>query len=241
MGLFSIFEKKKPIREIVIDYAGKYNAVVNNGGSSVDGFKKLAQFAFSEARRTRTTIHTDPESAKGWFFFKIEDLTGKHNDDRDLIKSYIFNAIASSQKHFWEPVSNEKMNLLTKLIEEIVSANFSNASNKFKEQLEKTSQAYNDAMIFKKKNAIEALREALDFSIDNGYADAEEDDIEDAMKKYTDKIMTIVNFSPTEAGMRKVIIDSISDFAYLFFYESLQVDDVTKDDIVKVVDSVLFH
>ena len=242
MGLFSIFESKKPIQEIVADYARVYNTAVNDDEKdSVTAFKELAKYTFSEAIRTRTTIHTNPESSFGWFFHDINKMTGRHNDDRDLIKSYLYNAISNAHKHFWEPVSDQKMKLLGSLIEKSVVSKFSNASPQLKEELVKISEVFNNAMIRKKKNAVESLKEALDFADDQGYSDASKKDLIDAMKVYSEKIMTIVNYNPSNSALRNLIVDCISDFAFKYFFSKLNDKELMQEDITKIVDKVLFR
>lgn len=114
MGFFS---KKKSIDVIVNEYTTEYNLIINEKGNSKEAFKNLAKHAFKEATRLKRTIHTEEKSAYSWFSFDITKMTGVSNADRDLIASYIFNAIASAHKDFWEPVSHEKMELLHILID----------------------------------------------------------------------------------------------------------------------------
>jgi hypothetical protein len=118
MGIFSIFASKKPIDEIVADYTNSYNQVINSNGSSIDAFKKLAEYSFVEARRLGKTSCTNKVEAYSWFGFDVSSLKGSNGLDRKEIASYIFNAIAMAQKHFWEPVSQQKMDLLHNLIDE---------------------------------------------------------------------------------------------------------------------------
>ena len=118
MGLFSIFASKKPIEEIVTEYTKSYNQVIKSNGSSIDGFKQLAEFSFAEAIRLGRTSCKNKVEAYSWFGFDANSLNGSNTVDRKEIASYIFNAIASSQKHFWDPVSQQKMDLLRKLIDQ---------------------------------------------------------------------------------------------------------------------------
>jgi hypothetical protein len=118
MGIFSFFASKKPIDEIVTDYTNSYNQVINSDGSSIDAFKKLAEYSFAEALRLGSTSCKNKVEAYSWFGFDANSLEGSNSTDRKKIASYIFNAIASTQKHFWEPVSQQKMDLLRNLIEE---------------------------------------------------------------------------------------------------------------------------
>jgi hypothetical protein len=241
MGLFSIFAKKKPIEEIVRDYAYAYNVVVNNGGNSIDAFKKLAEYSFSESTRLKRTIHTAVESAYSWYGFKLDELSANHNNDRKEIASYIFNTIANTHKDFWEPVSTEKMNLLRRLIDEKLVGRISNVSAEFKEEIELTCEKYNHAMIWDKMNTIDALHTALKFAQENGYAETDDKLITFEMKEYTTKLKTVFEYSPTEKGIRNVIVDSISDFAYNYFSKSEDDNNLEFDDVKIVVESIIFH
>jgi hypothetical protein len=239
--LFSIFSKKKPIEEIVSDYAYAYNVVVNSGGNSKDGFKKLAEFSFGESIRLKRTIHTNVESAYSWYGFKIEDMTSMHNTDRKEIAGYIFNTIANTHKDFWEPVSTEKMNLLHRLIDEKLIGKISNVSSELKEELKLTCEKYNHAMIWEKMNTIDALYTCLKFAQENGYADSDDELIKVEMTDYTRKLKTIFEYSPTENGIRNVIVDSISDFSFNYFHIIEEENNLEIDDVKLVVDSIIFH
>lgn len=241
MGLFSIFSKKKPIEEIVRDYAYAYNVVVNNGGNSKDAFKKLAEFSFSESTRLKRTIHTNVESAYSWYGFKFEEMTAIHNSDRKEIASYIFNTIASTHKDFWEPVSTEKMNLLRRLIDEKLVGRISNVSAELKEEIELTCEKYNHSMIWEKMNTIDALYTCLKFAQDNGFSDTDDELIKVEMADYTRKLKTVFEYSPTEKGIRNVIVDSISDFSYNYFQKIDEENNLEIDDVKLVVDSIIFH
>jgi hypothetical protein len=241
MGIFSLFSAKKPIEEIVTDYTRAYNKVIYANGTSVEGFIQLAEYSFDEAIRLNRTSCTIKKESYGWFGFEIKALSGSHNVDRKKIAGYIQNAIAMAQKHFWEPVSQQKINLLESLIEANLIGKISNATIKFKNEIELTCQKFNDAMIWEKKNAIEALTSALEFAYEEGFSDSSKEIIEISMKSYAEKINTVLQYSPSEAGIRKVIVDSVAHYIFEYFYESLQSEDVEIDDIKIIAESRIFH
>ena len=241
MGIFSIFSSKKPIEEIVSDYARAYNKVIYANGSSIEGFVQLAEYSFDEAIRLNRTSCTTKIESYSWFGFEMEALSGSHNEDRKKIASYIYNAIAMAQKHFWEPVSQQKMNLLAKLIQEKLIGRISNANMEFKNEIELTCKKFNDAMIWEKKNPIEALILAIEFANNEGFSDSSKEIIESAMISYSEKINTVLQYNPSEKGMRSVIVDSVTHYIGEYFYESLESEDIEIEDIKIIVDSVLFH
>lgn len=241
MGLFSLFSKKKPIDEIVGDYARAYNTVVYSGGNSKDAFKRLAEYSFAEAIKLKRTSHSNAESSYSWYGFKLDEMSSIHNEDRSKIASYIFNTIASTHKDFWEPVSQQKMDLLRNLIQQKLVGRISNVSAGLKEELELTSEKYNHAMIWDKLNAIDALHVALKFAHENGFSDSNDELIAKEMKDYAQKLKTVFEYSPSEKGMRNVIVDSISDFAYNHFHKSIEENNLELEDIKLVVDSIIFH
>lgn len=100
MGFFSLFASKKPIEEIVTDYTKSYNQVIYSNGSSIHGFKQLAEYSFAEAIRLGRTSCTNKVEAYSWFGFDANSLDGSNSINRKEIASYIFNAIAMAQKHF---------------------------------------------------------------------------------------------------------------------------------------------
>ena len=192
MGIFSIFSPKKSIEEIVTDYTRAYNKVIYANGSSIDGFVQLAEYSFDEAIRLNTTSCTNKKEAFSWFGFQIETLSGSHNLDRKKIASYTYDAIAMAQKHFWEPVSHQKMNVLGNLIEAKLIGRISNATSKFRNEIELTCAKFNESMIKEKKNAIDALKYALEFADNEGFSDSSKEILEMSMKSYSEKITTVL-------------------------------------------------
>jgi hypothetical protein len=216
MGFFSFLKPKKPINEIVEEYTNSYNKIIYSDSDSINAFKNLALFNFNEAIRQNSTIHTEPISALGWYQFKINELSGNHNDDRSQIASYIFNAVASNHKDFWNPVSNEKMQLLKNLIEEKLVGKVSNLDDLLKNAIVATCQEYN-ASTWRNVNGFDSLEIALRFATENYFCEIEEEELNECIQKYKQSIKEIIEKGTTELQLRSLVVEAISDFFYTHY------------------------
>ena len=218
MGFFSFLKPKKLINEIVEEYTNSYNKIIDSGSDSKNAFKNLALFNFNEAIRQKSTIHTEPISALGWYQFKINELSGNHNDDRSQIASYIFNAVASNHKDFWNPVSSEKMELLKNLIDEKLVRKVSNLDDLLKNAIVATCQEYN-ASTWRNVSGFDSLEIALRFATENYFCEIEEEELNECIQKYKVTIEKIIEKGTTELQLRNAVVDAISDFFYTHYYD----------------------
>ena len=235
MGFFSFLKPKKLINEIVEDYTNSYNKIIDSDSDSKNAFKNLALFNFNEAIRQKSTIHTEPISALGWYQFKINELSGNHNDDRSRIASYIFNAIASNHKDFWNPVSNEKMQLLKNLIDEKLVKKVSNLDDLLKNAIVATCQEYN-ASTWRNVSGFDSLEIAIRFATENYFCEIEEEELNECIQKYKVTIEKIIEKGTTELQLRNAVVDAISDFFYTHYYD----DDFELEDYQITVTKALY-
>jgi hypothetical protein len=236
MGFFSFLKPKKPINEIVEEYTNAYNKIIDSDSDSKNAFKSLALFNFNEAIRQKSTIHTEPISALGWYQFKISELSGNHNDDRSRIASYIFNAVASNHKDFWNPVSNEKMQLLKNLIDEKLVKKVSNLDDLLKDAIVATCQEYN-ASTWRNVSGFDSLEIALRFAAENYFFEIEEEELVGCIEKYKQSIKEIVEKGTTELQLRSLVVEAISDF----FYTQYSDDEFDFDDYQITVSKALYQ
>ena len=216
MGIFSFFKSKKPIDEIVEGYTNSYNKMIHADNDSITAFKNLAIYNFNEATRLNQTSHTEPTSSFSWYHFKLNGLSGNHNDDRSEIASYIFNAVASNHKDFWNPVTNEKMQVLKQLIDAKLLKKTSNLDDPLKTAIVATCQEYN-ASTWRNVSGFDSLEIAIRFASENYFSEIEEEELIECIKKYKESIKKIVEKGTTELQLRNAVVDSMADFFFTHY------------------------
>lgn len=241
MGLLSLFSSKPSVSDDIEEMASAYNIGFNESKNSTVAFKKLASTALKLFKRKNIiTAFQSREDTYSLLGVNYQELTGNHNKDKAAIKAYIYNILIYLRKDYCNPMTNEKHKNIERLIEVNLIDRVLYMNSDFVRWIDETCQAFNESMIHKKTNVIDALSEAMHYAKENGYADTVGNNkIDNLMPKYTKLISDTFQSNPTEAAVRSVIVKCLNDFIRTtFFFFDEPIDD---SEVLHIIETKLFH